>query len=141
MLAKVFSCSVIGPEVTHHCIEVKVVTISRAQGTLTFPANFTLVVAMNPCPCGAQIRRRSWSECCSWVDQIANLPPTRRGPSRKGQPFQHSSRSQQLTPSSSNAGPTSSGVEGWRILLVQQDHCLRAQRSLARGQTLLLVTI
>jgi magnesium chelatase family protein len=27
-------------------------TISRAQGTLTFPANFQLVAAMNPCPCG-----------------------------------------------------------------------------------------
>jgi magnesium chelatase family protein len=33
-------------------MEDKVVTISRAQGTLTFPANFTLVAAMNPCPCG-----------------------------------------------------------------------------------------
>ena len=27
-------------------------TVSRAAGTLTFPANFTLVAAMNPCPCG-----------------------------------------------------------------------------------------
>ena len=33
-------------------IEDKVVTISRAQGTLTFPASFQLVAAMNPCPCG-----------------------------------------------------------------------------------------
>jgi magnesium chelatase family protein len=28
------------------------VTISRAQGSLTFPANFQLIGAMNPCPCG-----------------------------------------------------------------------------------------
>lgn len=28
------------------------VTISRAAGTLKFPANFTLIAAMNPCPCG-----------------------------------------------------------------------------------------
>ena len=33
-------------------IEDKVVTISRASGTLTFPANVMLISAMNPCPCG-----------------------------------------------------------------------------------------
>ncbi len=33
-------------------IEDKVVTISRAQGSVTFPANFMLFAAMNPCPCG-----------------------------------------------------------------------------------------
>ncbi len=33
-------------------MEDKVVTISRASGTTTFPANFSLVGAMNPCPCG-----------------------------------------------------------------------------------------
>ena len=27
-------------------------TISRAQGSLTFPASFQLIAAMNPCPCG-----------------------------------------------------------------------------------------
>jgi len=33
-------------------LEDKVVTISRAQGSITFPANFMLIAAMNPCPCG-----------------------------------------------------------------------------------------
>jgi magnesium chelatase family protein len=39
-------------EVMRQPIEDKVVTISRAQGSLTFPANFQLITAMNPCPCG-----------------------------------------------------------------------------------------
>jgi len=39
-------------EVMRQPLEDKVVTISRAQGSLTFPANFQLVAAMNPCPCG-----------------------------------------------------------------------------------------
>ncbi len=33
-------------------MEDGVVTVSRAQGTVTFPANFMMVAAMNPCPCG-----------------------------------------------------------------------------------------
>lgn len=39
-------------EVMRQPIEDKVVTISRARGTVTFPANFLLVAAHNPCPCG-----------------------------------------------------------------------------------------
>ncbi|HLE13899.1 MAG TPA: YifB family Mg chelatase-like AAA ATPase [Anaerolineales bacterium] len=39
-------------EVLRQPIEDKVVTISRAQGSLTFPASFQLIAAMNPCPCG-----------------------------------------------------------------------------------------
>ncbi|MBL7209776.1 MAG: YifB family Mg chelatase-like AAA ATPase [Dehalococcoidia bacterium] len=47
------------PEFTHMALESlrqpvedRLVTISRAQGSVTFPANFMLVAAMNPCPCG-----------------------------------------------------------------------------------------
>lgn len=35
-------------------LEDGLVTVSRAQGTLNFPARFILVAAMNPCPCGNQ---------------------------------------------------------------------------------------
>ncbi|MFP3898219.1 MAG: YifB family Mg chelatase-like AAA ATPase [Dehalococcoidia bacterium] len=33
-------------------IEDRVVTVSRVHGSVTFPASFMLVAAMNPCPCG-----------------------------------------------------------------------------------------
>ena len=47
------------PEFSHTSLEALrqpmedgLVTISRAQGTLSFPAKFMMVGAMNPCPCG-----------------------------------------------------------------------------------------
>lgn len=33
-------------------LEDGIITVSRAQGTHTFPANFILVASQNPCPCG-----------------------------------------------------------------------------------------
>ncbi|MCD6519156.1 MAG: YifB family Mg chelatase-like AAA ATPase [Anaerolineae bacterium] len=39
-------------EVLRQPLEDKVVTISRSTGSLSFPANFMLIAAMNPCPCG-----------------------------------------------------------------------------------------
>jgi magnesium chelatase family protein len=39
-------------EVLRQPMEDKIVTISRAHGTITFPASFQMVGAMNPCPCG-----------------------------------------------------------------------------------------
>jgi magnesium chelatase family protein len=33
-------------------MESGIVRIARAKGTLVFPAKFTLIAAMNPCPCG-----------------------------------------------------------------------------------------
>ena len=39
-------------ELLRQPLEDRQVVISRAQGSLAFPANFLLVGAMNPCPCG-----------------------------------------------------------------------------------------
>ncbi len=39
-------------EVLRQPLEDRAVTIARAAMTLSFPASFTLVAAMNPCPCG-----------------------------------------------------------------------------------------
>lgn len=47
------------PEFKKHVLEVlrqpledRIVTISRAASTLSYPSSFTLIAAMNPCPCG-----------------------------------------------------------------------------------------
>jgi len=39
-------------EVMRQPMEDRIVTISRAKISIDFPANFMLVAAMNPCPCG-----------------------------------------------------------------------------------------
>ncbi|MBI5017071.1 MAG: YifB family Mg chelatase-like AAA ATPase [Deltaproteobacteria bacterium] len=39
-------------EVLRQPLEEGAVTIARAASSLTFPARFTLIAAMNPCPCG-----------------------------------------------------------------------------------------
>lgn len=44
-------------------VEEGAITIARARSTLTFPATFLLVAAMNPCPCGNHRSARKPCHC------------------------------------------------------------------------------
>ena len=44
-------------------LEDSVVHVSRAKGTAHFPADFILVAAMNPCPCGNKGMREKMCSC------------------------------------------------------------------------------
>ncbi len=59
-------------------LEDGVVTISRAKGSLTFPAHFMLVAAMNPCPCGFSTDTEK--ECICSPMQISNYTKKISGP-------------------------------------------------------------
>ena len=50
-------------EVMRQPLEDRVVTISRALRSTTFPANFMLVAALNPCPCGYRTDPRRNCHC------------------------------------------------------------------------------
>lgn len=67
-------------EVLRQPLEDKNITISRAQGTLTFPAHFTLIAAMNPCPCGYHNVPNSDKECTCAPTQINRYKKKISGP-------------------------------------------------------------
>lgn len=72
-------------------IEDGIVTISRAAGTITYPAKFVLVAASNPCPCGylgdpvkkchcmpgqiSQYKKRISGPIVDRIDLHIDLPP------------------------------------------------------------------
>ncbi len=65
-------------EVLRQPLEEGRVTISRASSSLTFPARFMLVAAMNPCPCGNFGDQKKECHCTS--PQIRNYMSRVSGP-------------------------------------------------------------
>lgn len=58
-------------------LEERIVSISRSKGSATFPANFVLLAALNPCPCG---NRGSSKECTCSAKDIARYQRKLSGP-------------------------------------------------------------
>jgi magnesium chelatase family protein len=65
-------------EVLRQPLEDGEVTISRALSSITFPARFTLVAAMNPCPCGNHLDPAR--ECSCTPYQVQNYWAKLSGP-------------------------------------------------------------
>ena len=65
-------------EILMQPLEDNVITISRAQRTVRYPANFMLVASMNPCPCGNYGSKTH--ECTCTPAQIAKYRSKLSGP-------------------------------------------------------------
>ena len=65
-------------EVMRQPLENKKVCISRVQQTLTFPASFLLVAALNPCPCGFLGDKKRTCHCTN--NQISKYLDKLSGP-------------------------------------------------------------
>jgi len=89
-------------------LEDKVVTISRVSGSVTYPASFMLVAAMNPCPCGyfthptkectcspstvARYQKRISGPLLDRVDVFVEVPPVEYEKLIDDQPAEDSSQ-------------------------------------------------
>ena len=67
-------------EVLRQPMEDRAITVSRARATVTYPAQFTLVAAMNPCPCGYYNvpEYKGRCECPQWM--VRNYQKKLSGP-------------------------------------------------------------
>jgi magnesium chelatase family protein len=65
-------------EMLRQPLEDKLVSISRSAGSLTYPANFTLIGSMNPCPCG--YHGDPVKECTCSMSMVKNYQKKISGP-------------------------------------------------------------
>ena len=91
-------------------LEERKIRISRASGTLEFPADFLLVACANPCPCG-----RIEKDCrCTDVHRTRYAAPVVRAaarPVRLTAPHRDAGRRDRRVV---GAGPRAGGRRGWR---------------------------
>ncbi len=59
-------------EVLRQPLESKEIIISRAARQITYPANFQLIAAMNPCPCGYAFNQDSRCQCSPSIKRYQN---------------------------------------------------------------------
>ena len=64
-------------EMIRQPLEDNSVTVARAKGTVTFPAQFMLITAMNPCPCGKKYKNQ---QCRCTPNQIERYMSKISGP-------------------------------------------------------------
>jgi len=67
-------------EVLRQPMEDSKITVSRARGTITYPAKFIFVAAMNPCPCGYFNVENSKKPCTCSPIQIHRYQKKLSGP-------------------------------------------------------------
>lgn len=65
-------------EVLRQPLEHRTVSIARAQQTITFPAAFLLIAALNPCPCGYLGDKKKQCQCS--INQIEKYITKLSGP-------------------------------------------------------------
>lgn len=67
-------------EVLRQPLEDRKITVSRATGSAEFPAHFSLIAAMNPCPCGYYMVANSDKQCICSSQQISRYQKKLSGP-------------------------------------------------------------
>jgi len=67
-------------EVLRQPLEDGCITVSRVKTTITYPAKFSLIAAMNPCPCGYYNSEKNRGKCNCSLFKIKNYHQKLSGP-------------------------------------------------------------
>ncbi len=120
-------------EVLRQPLEDRNVTISRALSSVTFPTNFMLIAALNPCPCG--FRNDPRRECHCSVPQIERYVGKISGPLLDRIDIQIEVPAVAFKELSSGAPGTSSGVMREQVTAARGRQAERFQNGNSPSQT------